>query len=507
MNDKHSVAYRKRGNQRRVALSSCVFLLTAIPASFAQSQAADTAMQERIRALTEAMEHVESQMQESQRELAEIRKQLAALRDSSGAEAAPVAPAPDAAQELADAVASMRETQAIHGTQIATLEQTKVESMSKYPLKVSGLILMTGFVNTSGVNSAQTPATAVGGGGSTSATMKQTILGLDGSGPRLFGASSHGDVRVDFSGGVAGSGYGDGYSLGLARLRTAHAELNWDHAQAFFALDRPILSPDSPTSLTAVAQPALAWSGNLWAWNPQIGASFDAVHGQSGTLRIQGALIDTADAPGNSVAQDGSVWPASTAEFSRWPGVQARFSYGSAREDGGAQFGVSGMFAPHRVATPAISFRSWATAADFRVPVLRFTQITGSAYYGAGLGGLGAGAYKDYVWSMVANELYRRVLGNTGGWLEWKQKVGTQVEFNEAFGMDNVPGYQLRPYAGPYPVSYYNLARNRTATANVIYSPSAYLLFSLEYRHIMSSYVTAPTQSSDVIGLAAGYKF
>ena len=485
-------------------------ILTAIPAALAQNQAAeDPALQERIRALTDAMERVESQMQESRRELDEIRRQLTALRGLSGASAAPAAASPDAAKDLADAVAGVRETQAIHGAQIATLEQTKVETASKYPLKVTGLILMTGFVNTRGVDSAQTPTIAVGGGGSTSATIKQTILGLDGSGPRLFGATSHGDLRVDFNAGAAGSGYGDGYSLGLARLRTAHAELNWDHAQAFFVLDRTILSPDSPTSLTAVAQPPLAWSGNLWAWNPQIGASFDAVHAQSGTVRIQGALIATADAPWNSVTQNGSVWPVSTAEYSRWPGVQARFSYAGAGEGSGVQFGVSGMLAPHRVASPAISFYSWAAAADFRVPVSRFTQVTGNAYYGAGLGGLGAGAYKDYVWQMqmLENELYYRVLNDAGGWVQWKQKAGDRLEFNEAFGMDNVPGYQLRPYAGPYPVSYYNLARNRTATANVIYSPSAYLLFSLEYRHIMSSYVTAPTQSSDVIGLAAGYKF
>jgi hypothetical protein len=56
-------------------------------------------------------------------------------------------------------------------------------------------------------------------------------------------------------------------------------------------------------------------------------------------------------------------------------------------------------------------------------------------------------------------------------------------------------------------VSEYNLARNRTVTGNIIYSPSAYLLFSLEYRRMLSSYVTAPTAVSDIIGLGAGYRF
>jgi hypothetical protein len=65
----------------------------------------------------------------------------------------------------------------------------------------------------------------------------------------------------------------------------------------------------------------------------------------------------------------------------------------------------------------------------------------------------------------------------------------------------------LRPYAGPYPAAYQNLARNRTFTGNVIFSPSAYLLFSLEYRYIVSSPVVGSSAASSIIGLGAGYKF
>jgi hypothetical protein len=508
MNDKNSVERREQGNRWQFIPAICIICLAAIPPCFAQNQTPDSAaMQERIRALTDAMERVESQMQESQREMVEIKKQIAVLRGASGASSAEAPATPDPAKDLADAVASVRETQAVQETQIATLEQTKVESASKYPVKVSGMILMTGFVSTHGTDSAQTPALAYGGTGFTSASIRQTILGLDGEGPRIFGARTHGDVRMDFSAVASGSLNVDTYSLGLMRLRTAHAEMDWDHAQAYFALDRPILSPDSPASLTAVAQPALAWSGNLWAWNPQVGASFDMLRAPSRTLRIQSALIDTADAPWSNLSLSGIYLPTSTSESSRWPGIEARISYGSMRDEGGARIGVSGIFAPHRVEALGFSYHSWAGGADFRLPITRFTQVSGSAYYGSALGGLGGGAYKDYAWKSEENETYSRVLDDSGGWLQWKQKTGDRLEFNEAFGIDNVPGHQLLPYASTTALSIYNLARNRTATANVIYSPSAYLLFSLEYRHIMSSYETAPTQSTDVIGLGAGYRF
>jgi hypothetical protein len=457
------------------------------------------------------MNRIEAQIRNSQREMEEIRQQLAALRESAGVVPGP-APAPGTAElsgskELADAVASIRETQGIEDTQIATLEQTKVESSSKYPLKVSGMILFTGFVNTQQVDTAWEPTVALSGAGSTGATLRQTLLGLDATGPHLFGATSHADLWFDLSASAQATGYSGGYSFGLLRMRTAHAELNWNRTRAFFNLDRPILSPETPTSLTAVAEPALAWSGNLWAWNPQIGVSRDLLPTQSGNLRLQAALIDVADPPSPyGVAQGATYTPPSTAELSRWPGVETRIAYVNTRNEDGAQFGLGGFFAPHRTAGSE-SFNSWAATADFRAPVSRFTQLSGSAYRGQALGGLGEGASKNFVAQTIGGETYIRALGDSGGWVQWKQKSGERLEFNEAFGIDNVPAYQLRPYALSTAVSYYNLTRNRTFSGNVIYSPSAYISFTLDYRRIASSYVTSSTFFSDVIGIGAGYKF
>jgi len=100
-----------------------------------------------------------------------------------------------------------------------------------------------------------------------------------------------------------------------------------------------------------------------------------------------------------------------------------------------------------------------------------------------------------------------RALDDMGGWAQLKERVSERLELNAAFGTDQVPASQLRPYAGD-PIQYYlNQARNRTYTANVIYSPSAYLTFSMEYRHIQSSPVVEYTTSGDIIGIATGYRF
>jgi hypothetical protein len=464
-------------------------------------------LEERVKALTAAVDRVQKQLDASQQELADLRSQLSALAASEDAPRSSAAAEPEGAAQLAAAVASIRETQSMQQTQIATLEQSKVESESKYPVKLKGLILMTGFVNTGRVDDPQTPSVALGGSGSTGATLRQTMLGIDVRGPHIFGASSHGNLRLDFDASAAGSSYTGSYALGLVRLRTAGAELVWQQTRAYFALDRPLLTPENPSSLTAVSLPALAWSGNLWAWNPQLGVSRDWLPHSRAQLRTQLATIAVADPPAlYPVSQTGNYTPPATTENSRWPGVEGRVALVSGPEETGVQVGVGGFFAPHRTSR-GLTFESWATSVDARVPFSSHFELSGTAYRGLALGGMGAGAYKDYVARVDGAEFYYRALDDVGGWLQLKQRVNSRLEFNQAVGIDNVPAAQLKPYAIAGPVNYYNLARNRTITGNVIFSPSAYILFSLEYRRIASSYVTNPTLFGDVIGLAAGYRF
>ena len=66
-----------------------------------------------------------------------------------------------------------------------------------------------------------------------------------------------------------------------------------------------------------------------------------------------------------------------------------------------------------------------------------------------------------------------------------------------------VPADELRRYAVYGGTMYQNLSRNRTYTGNVIYSPSAYLQFSLEYRHLESSPVVGLPAASKLVGCPA----
>ena len=476
------------GGRHLPAVSAAVLvtLLFVLPPLRAQDKTPDPSqpdLAQQVQALSETLSRTQNQLEQSQRELNELRNQLSALKlqlaahppsssttPPATAEATPATPSPSSSSTAA-AIDDLRERQALQESQIATHEQSKVESDSKYPVKITGLLLFNGFVNTRAVNLAATPTVATGGSGSTGATIRQTILGFDARGPHLFGAQSFADLRVDFAGTTSSSqtsGFAGPYSnsYALLRLRTAHAILDWRHTQAFFSLDRPLISPDTPASLAAVAEPALAWSGNLWTWNPQVGVTHDFdLSGQTG-LRAQAALIDVADAPFTPLLNTSTV--ASTAEQSRWPGVESRialFRANSNSTETDNHFGIGGYVSPHRL-TPGHGYDAWAASLDANLHLAPHLEWTASAYRGLALGGLGGGVYKDIAYYADPDgHYYWRALDDVGGWTQLKERLSSRLEFNEAFGTDQIFAGELRPYFATG-ATYQNLAAARTWTGD-----------------------------------------
>jgi hypothetical protein len=488
-------------------------------------------LSQQIQKLKKALASTQAQVEQSQRQIIEIEKQLKALQEqtpqSSSAEAAPAPPgstssdsaAQNQATDIQSAVQDIRDRLTMQDSQIATQEQKKVESESKYPVKITGLLLMNSFVNTQAVDIAATPTLALPGAGSTGASVRQTVLGLDARGPHLFGANSYADLRVDFDGAPQSSAgtsfYSGSYSANSMplRLRTVHAGLQWERTEAYFSLDHPLFSPDTPTSLTAIAEPALAWSGNLWTWNPQIGVKQQVAISSSRDLQLEAGLIDVGDAPlSPTFASNGTSAgaTASSAEQSHWPGAEVRVALvgSESNAESGNHFGLGGYFAPHH---PLMGqeFDSWAATLDTRFHLPARLELTGSFYRGLALGGLGGGALKDFEYRIDPDtgNYYIHPLDDVGGWAQLKERIDERVELNGAFGMDDAFAKEVRRDSVVAGTMYQNLSRNRTYTGNVIYRPSAYLLFSLEYRHLESSPELGPPGGSNIIGLGAGFKF
>lgn len=493
-----------------------MLLLFLAPGARAQS-ASDPSVARRIQQLTDTMAKIQAQMDESQRQLSLLRQQLEALQRETGErpDRAPVETPESSSQPasaLTAAVEDLREREAVVESEVSTHEQDKVESESRYPVHITGMLLLNGFANRGAVDVAATPTMALPGGSSTGMSAQQTVIGMDAEGPHLFGGRSYADLRADFYGAVGSEQGYAGYANATAplRLRTAHAGLEWNQVQAYFSLDRPIISPDTPATLTAVAVPALAWSGNLWTWNPQAGVNFYLRDMDARGVELQAALIDTGDAPLTPQENNSgpTSMPPSSAEQSARPGVETRIALlGSVRDEDRDELGVGGYFAPHSAL--GWNYDSWAASADEHLLLPARLELTSTLYRGSALGGLGGGGYKDFAYkpNPLTGGYYFRPLDDAGGWAQLQERFSERLQANAAVGMDDVFARHLRRYYAPGGPMVENLARNRTYTGNIIFSPSAYLLFSIEYRHLVSVPVSGAAATSNIFGVAAGYKF
>lgn len=498
---------------QRVTLAA-VFLLLCCQSAPGQAAAPETAEQ-RLDHLTVAVIEAQEQAEAYRKQLIDLRQQLSVLQLQMAAEkaASPPTPAPTAEAPLGNAggeVASgspvtldeIRERQAIEESQIATHDMSKVETESKYPLKVSGLLLLNAYVNTRQVDVSASPTYALPGSGSTGLSLRQTVLGLDARGPHLFAASSHADLRVDFFASGTASNY---TASGVLRLRTAHAALDWKNTQAFVELDRSILEPNEPSSLVAVAQPELAWAGNLWTWNPQVGLSRKFTVSDASRIVTEAALIDSSDPPPPGYAPSAST--VTQTERSRWPGSEARIAFQHGESGTGPEIGAGGYFSPHRNGDGE-AFDAWAGTMDLRLPLSRYFEMTANAYRGQALAGLGAGGSVNSYYTYEGSNEYVHALDDVGGWAQLKARAGQRVQMNAGYGADNPFSKEIQAAMSSLGGSYYaGLARNRSFYSNVIYSPSAYLIFSLEYRRFWTNLSSGPTNVSDVIGIGAGYRF
>ena len=285
-----------------------------------------------------------------QTQVRELRAQLSETNSASTAESA------DQAADLTHSVQQLQNQGEVLQAEVQQHDQTKVESASKFPVKISGLVLFSSFLSDGAVDNIDLPIvalprTAANAHGSLGATFRQTILGLEAKGPTLGGARSSADAHVDFFGGVPYAEYTT--TTGNLRLRTARAKLDWANHSLIAALDAPLISPVQPTSYVGIGEPPFAWSGKLWIWIPQL-QSINRANLGGGRVGFDFALVDPA-APGYpSISGDRQP---NAAERSRQPGYQSRISYSFPLGDRSFAVGAGGYYSSKSTRTASTSTR------------------------------------------------------------------------------------------------------------------------------------------------------
>jgi hypothetical protein len=483
-------------------------------------------LQTQIRELQSAVAEIRAEAAQYRAETQELRGELAATRAAlrqpgtsenaapiSSLEAAAAAgtvvaqPAPHSPQST-DRTARLDEQYELLAGKVDDQYQTKVESASKYRVRLSGIVLLNLFSNHGSVDNLDFPSLATQGapgfsGGTFGGTLRQSQIGLEVFGPRLGGARTRADLLMDFAGGFPQTL--NGVNTGLVRLRTGTIHIDWERTSIVGGQDGLFFAPQTPTSFASLATPAFAYSGNLWNWVPQIRVERRMELGENSKLLLQGGILDgvTGEPP---TAQ--SYRAPQAGESARQPAFAGRTALTQTVFGQPFTMGVAGYYnrEDYRFSR---TVNGWAGMADWNLGLGQHLTLSGEFYRGAAIGGLGAGIGRSVLFSgspANASSMVRG-LNAVGGWAQLKVRATPKVEFNAAFGEDNPFTADVLHY--PYSHSYFDaeLLRNQSEFGNVIYRPRSDLLFSAEYRYLHTSNTFNNNYSSGQVNLAMGVLF
>jgi hypothetical protein len=465
----------------------------------------------RIQGLTAALSETRDQLAKSQRQVEMLQLELLEIqRQVAQNQPAQLPNDENRSNEEATAkVADLSEQQEVLKAQVKLQDQTKVESVSKYPVRLTGLILFNAFVNDGVVDNLDLPEVALKqtpgvSHGAVGAGMRQSIFGLQVVGPKIAGARTFGDLNIDFFGGLS---YGNfGTSAGAVRMRTASVNMEWEKDLLQAGMVGPLISPLSPASYATVAQPGMAWAGNLWTWAPQIRYQHRFALTQGRNIAAEFGLWD---APAAGFSQSELVRQATPGELAKRPAYEGRVSFGGSAGEHKYGFGLGGYYNQQSYPNSK-TIDSWAGTMDFLVPIGSRFEISGEGYRGLGLGGLGGGVYKDVIVGTdpVTGTATVRGLNAIGGWTQFKTRFTQTIEANGAIGQDT--GFAGDFHAVVLPTNAGNSAlraRNRMVVANVIFRPKTYFIVSPEYRRIWTWPINSAVSTANIYTLSLGYEF
>jgi hypothetical protein len=509
-------------------LSMAVFLLTACSVAGAQASgsAADDATAAAIRDLQQQVRELRDSVSEMRAETAKYRAENEQLRSQLQTQTAPAAaslatsysdPPTDSAGSAHDSAqnsgapaeagtSSLQETMQLLSSKVDDLYQTKVESASKYRVRLSGIVLFNLFSNRGTPDNLDVPSFITGpnqGNGEFGATMRQSEIGLEVFGPSVLGAKTSGSLSADFGGGFPSTW--NGVDAGIFRLRTASARMDWENTSIVAGQDDLFISPVSPSSYASLLVPGFNFAGNLWAWTPQIRVEHRFAIADEQSITLQGGVLDnlTGEFPSDSYFRS-----AGPGEAAGQPAFALRTAWNKKINGQALTVGVAGYYGRqdydygHHV-------DGWAGMVDWQIPLASRWSLDGEFYRGRALGGLNASFGRSVIYEGNPGYASTPIIGqdSVGGWMQLKLRATPKLEFNTGLGSDNPRasearlGYASETYVGPL------FVQNRAVLGNMIYRPRSNLLLSAEYRYFQSFQLDSLSTNGQQINLMMGILF
>ncbi len=284
-------------------------------------------------------------------------------------------------------------------------------------------------------------------------TARQSVLGfrVGPSTPATSGWTPSAVVEFDFFGSrSADTTLPQGRVFDQPRLRVAYFQLTKGSWKIVAGQDKMILAPLDPISLSHVALPLGATAGDLWGWFPQVRVEKTQKLSDKTSALFQFGVLrpEFGDTRLSDTAAAGNSLDTSTGGTrSTLPFFQGRMAVSHPMNGSTATIGVSGHYGREVVGNDH-DLDSWATALDFRIPVVSRLILRGEGYAGSNLipfmGGIDQG-----VSAIPAAAPFTRInkVGDAGGWGELTVRVTSDDKNHLYFGvgMDDPVHHTLLP--------------------------------------------------------------
>jgi len=490
-------------------------------------------LQDQVRQLRTLVDEMRAENSESRAEMHQLRQDLQATRallegpaTPTGAESAVArqSPSPDekssaasnsagqsttqASPSLDERIQKLEESASLSGSKIDEQYQTKVESASKYRVRLHGILLMNAFGNVGRSDDLDFPNYAqpvpVGSRrGTVGATLRQSEVGFEIFGPTIAGSRTSADVQLDFAGGFPATG--NGVDFGIVRLQTASLRFDWEHTSVVAGQDSLFISPLSPTSFASLATPTFAFAGNLWGWTPQLRIEHRFAVSDQQTVTVQAGVLDNLDW---EYSPNHFYRSAQAGEMSGQPAYAFRTAWSRPVGEHPLSFGVAGYYGRQDWTWGRV-VDAWAAMADWQIPILPRLALSGEFYRGRGIGGLGGAVGTSILYGGDPTSPFTpiRGLNDMGGWTQLKFQATPKVEFNAVFAEDNAFARDVRGFAIDQNNFGEILGRNRGLLGNVVFRPRSDLLLSAELRRLRTFPVYNSSSATNQLNLAIGILF
>ncbi len=409
--------------------------------------------------------------------------------------------------DLQQRISKLEDDQELMNDKIIEQSQTKVESGSKYRVRLSGLVLLNTAVTRGSVDNLDVPQIAgppeaPGVAGSFSGSLRQSQIGIETFGPDIAGARTSANVKFDFAGGFPNTP--NGAAFGVVRLRTGTVRLDWANTSVVAGQDAIFFAPLTPTTLSSLAIPALSYTGNLWSWTPQVRIEHRFVLSENSGIRVQAGILDslTGDVPQQAYRSP------SVGEESGQPAYATHVGYSQRIFGRDLSVGIGGYYGRQNWDFGR-AVDGWAGVTDVTVPLGAFLDFSAEFYRGRAVGGLGGGIGQSILLSGPIYSPRTAIYGldSTGGWLQLKFKPKPNFEVNFAYGEDVPFARELKLFPASALYYGYSISRNQSPFVNFIYRMRSDVLFSMEYKRLQTNALNGNAYIANQLILSLGYAF